>query len=335
MKKASLITLLLFISVQVSAKDFTFNRLNKLYEKDTKQCLEVAKRYMKYLPDNASAYYFAAIIYRDKVDNARTTKGKYLQINKSLSYAKKFVARDDQEIMDRVNWDLVVNSLELTTSEVIEELADSEFSDLGVRLEKKLERYDFMNIVLIADNGSSEIDNTSHLSEELANTENISSPEIVKVPGHFYGLPAGTEIIESHSKPSEQEMLRLVNAERKKQGMEELVWEEDLAKACRYHAYDLGTQDYFEHASHDRINGELVEVGGTFTRIRKFYNRTFVNSENIAAGNESAQATYTQWYTSPGHYKNMFNESSRKVGIGIYHVPGTLFRYYWVFCTAL
>ena len=143
--------------------------------------------------------------------------------------------------------------------------------------------------------------------------ETAAAPEVVRVSGQFYGMPKGTEIVTSHNFASEQKMLRLINLERKKQGMVELVWEEDLAKACRYHAYDLGSQNYFDHNSHDRINGELVEVGGTFTRIRSFYNETFVNSENIAAGNETAADTYQQWYNSKGHYENMFNKSSRKV----------------------
>ena len=116
--------------------------------------------------------------------------------------------------------------------------------------------------------------------------------------------------------------------------MNPLEWEEDLAKACRYHAYDLGSQGYFDHNSFDRNKDNLFEVGGTFERIRKFYNDTFVNSENIAAGNEGVEGTFQQWYTSKGHYENMFNSSSKKVGIGVCHIPGSTFGYYWVFCTA-
>ena len=116
--------------------------------------------------------------------------------------------------------------------------------------------------------------------------------------------------------------------------MQPLIWEEDLARAARYHAYDLATQNYFDHNSYDRINGNLIEVGNTFTRIKKFYNETFVNSENIAAGNESAEGTYLQWYNSPGHYKNMFNKKSSKVGIGVFKSSESSYGYYWVFCTA-
>lgn len=341
MKNVILLISFLVTSSVVSAKDIAFNRLNKLYHKDSKQCLVVAKRYMKYLPENASAYYFATLIYRDKVDNARNAKGKYFSMTKSLSYAKKFTARDHENILNEIDWNQTVFSLEEKASSVIAELSQSEFTDLAIRLQRKVDRYEFMNTLYLADVETTEREtqplklNSDDKESTLTPTEFNASPEIVKISGQFYGLPEGNEVIASHSKPNEQELLRLINQERKNKGIVELVWEEDLAKACRYHACDLGTQDYFDHNSHDRINGELVQVGGTFERIKKFYTDGFVNSENIAAGNETPKATYKQWYDSPGHYANMFNKSSRKAGIGVYKVPGTLFEYYWVFCTAL
>ena len=113
-----------------------------------------------------------------------------------------------------------------------------------------------------------------------------------------------------------------------------LVWNEDLAKAARYHAHDLGSQKYFDHNTYDRVDNELVAIGSTFDRIKKFYDKTHVNSENIAAGNESPNKTYLQWYNSVGHNENMFNASSRFVGIGFCQVPNSPHEYYWVFCTA-
>ena len=59
-----------------------------------------------------------------------------------------------------------------------------------------------------------------------------------------------------------------------------------------------------------------------------------MNSENIAAGNSGAHATYQQWYSSKGHNENMFNPESRVAGIGLYFSPDAPFNYYWVFCTA-
>ena len=161
--------------------------------------------------------------------------------------------------------------------------------------------------------------------EEVEIIESVPSSSQVK--GQYYGLALGTEMIPSHSKVSEKEMLVLVNTERKKKGMGPLVWKESLANAARYHAYDMGSQDYFSHDSQDRKGNKLIEVGGTFKRIKKFHTTSFANSENIAAGNETAEATYSQWYHSPGHYANMFNKSSQEVGIGVAYIPGSTYGY--------
>ena len=181
---------------------------------------------------------------------------------------------------------------------------------------------------------------------DIALTETTSENEAVKLTPvatpvdansgtEFFGMPTGNEIVASSSPQGEKDILKIINKARIEKGMSELEWDEDLANAARYHAYDLATQDYFDHASFDRSGGKLVQVGGTFDRIKKFYSKSFVNSENIAAGNESAQATYMQWYNSKGHYENMFNESSKKVGLGVFYDPDSVFGYYWVFCTAL
>jgi uncharacterized protein YkwD len=116
--------------------------------------------------------------------------------------------------------------------------------------------------------------------------------------------------------------------------MDTLVWNDDLARACRYHANDMAAQDYFTHDSQDLVNGKTVSVGDAFERIGKFYSKTFVNSENIAAGSSDAAGTYDQWYNSPGHYDNMFNRSSKKAAIGMAKDPESPWGYYWVFCTA-
>jgi uncharacterized protein YkwD len=157
--------------------------------------------------------------------------------------------------------------------------------------------------------------------------------EGLEVNTAFFGMPKGTENVPVFDAKGEKELLVMINKERKRLKMDTLIWNADLSRAARYHAMDMGSQDYFDHNSYDRKNGKLVEIGDTFDRIRSFYSATFVNSENIAAGNSTAKGTYDQWYNSPGHYTNMFNKSSKYVGIGMAKVDGG-YGYYWVFCTA-
>ena len=44
----------------------------------------------------------------------------------------------------------------------------------------------------------------------------------------------------------------LLNKARKQKGMTELKIDEDLCRAARYHSFDMGAQNYFEHATYDR-----------------------------------------------------------------------------------
>lgn len=308
----------------VSAIDILFNRLEKLYEKDKSKCLVVAKRYMDYLPNQASPYYFATVVYKFKAENARNARGEYLHLKKALGYAIKFEEKNNIEIQNEVNWLHVKDELNEDAVALISVLSEANEFAFSERLSSKLSTM-----------------NNEYFVEDLASKKEIETNEIINVfessntTKAFFGMPSGNEIILSSSVNGEKELLGYINAERKKKGMVPLEWDEELAQASRYHSYDLGTQNYFNHSTYDRKNGKLVKIGGTFDRIKKFYNKSFVNSENIAAGNESPKATYDQWFNSPGHYENMFNPSSRKIGIGVYYVEDSPFGHYWSMCTAL
>ncbi len=334
MKKA-IIFLLLVLPFTSEAKDILYNRLSKLYAKDQSKCLETAKRYINLFPDNASAYYFASVIYDERSGKSRTVQGKYRNIQKAVGYAISFEEKDNGEMALEVGWDDYRQELTSHASEIVKSLevaGESKYSD---NLLAKLRNLDENVSVVIVTTTVKKSEETPEISELEAN----SSPlEMVRVDEHstirFFGLPRGNELVTSADLEGEQEVLALINEERIRKGMDPLEWNEDLARAARYHAYDLATQDYFDHGSYDRKNGELEKVGGTFERIRKFYSKTFVNSENIAAGNASAEDTYQQWYNSKGHYDNMFNPSSKKVGLGVFYDENSTYGYYWVFCTA-
>jgi uncharacterized protein YkwD len=315
-----------------SSRDILFNRLEKLHEKDPSKCLEVSKRYMSLFPENASSYYFASVIYDERADKSKTVQGKYRNLKKAIGYAITFEEKDADDLASEVNWDDFRSKLSESSRSTVEQLELANESKYSADLLSTLRGFDENVTIEVAD-----VDELK-ASPETPKVEGLSAAEVVKVGKNstveFFGLPRGTEIIESADLQGEQAVLALINEERVRQGMAPLEWDENLARAARYHAYDLATQDYFNHDSYDRKNGKLVEVGGTFERIRKFYSASFVNSENIAAGNASAEATYNQWFNSPGHYANMFNSASRKVGLGVFEDENSTYGYYWVFCTA-
>lgn len=337
--KKQLILLVLLVPFLTNAKDYFFKRLEKLYATDKSKCLEVAKRHMQYFPDRPGAYYFASIIYQEKSEKSRTVQGEYRNLKKAIGYAVTFEEKDEEGIREELNWDdfkFQVTKQAFVIADKLEALDEVRYSkSLLSKLDKLTESEE---VVYVETNDR--LSTTSIPAVEVKDNVTVNNTaDLFLVEENsaveFFGMPKGNEFIVDHNVDKEKELLRIINLERKRQGMEPLEWDEKLAQASRYHAYDLATQNYFDHNSYDRVDGELVKVGGTFDRIKAFYHDSFVNAENIAAGSESSKDTYNQWYNSKGHYDNMFNKSSKKVGIGMYYVPNSSFKYYWTFCTAL
>jgi uncharacterized protein YkwD len=160
---------------------------------------------------------------------------------------------------------------------------------------------------------------------------NIDDKKDISIEYSPFGKPSGKENISTSSKYQELSFLKLLNAARKQKGISELSLNQDLSRAARYHSYDMGKQNYFEHDSYDRdqVSTQLIKVCGTFERIFKFGPNFGGCGENIAAGNFSAEATYNQWFNSPGHYKNMFNPKYKNIGIGYVKIDGSDFVHYW------
>lgn len=329
MRNISLTILVIAICTAVNANERIYKKLNKLYATDSELCLEKAKKYISKKPSEASPYYFASSIYFDKTEKSSTARGKYLQMRRSLNYARQFEKFSDDDLKEKVNWNERVSELKQKTSSIVYELDKTDQVDLSQELIANLNKLES-----IEDLKRPETFEEIEISSAPTAPASPTKSTFIKNENEFYGMPSGLELIPSGNIESEKELLAIINKARISKNLPPLVWNEDLAKAARYHANDLGTQSYFDHNTYDRIDGELVSVGSTFERIKKFYNKTHVNSENIAAGHESPNQTYIQWYNSDGHNKNMFNSKSRFVGIGYCQVPGSPYEYYWVFCTA-
>ena len=322
MKSINLLFILLFVPTLVFANDLLFNRLTKLYGKNPDKCLEAAKRFINYFPNESSSYYYASKVYFDKSTVARNTRSEYSLLKKAIGYAAKFEKSDDKNLADKVNWAMDKSVLKTSVIELSNKLSNEDQQSLSTSLVIAYSKLDKHREIV-----------------DFAETTTIKKSESAVLPivnkGFMFGMPNGTENVRSSNLVEEQALLGMINKERQKLGMNPLVWEENLAKAARYHAFDLGSQKYFDHNTYDRVNGELVKVGGTFTRIGRFYNASSLNSENIAAGSESADGTYEQWFNSQGHYDNMFNKQSKKVGIGFYYDENAPLKFYRVFCTAM
>ena len=125
----------------------------------------------------------------------------------------------------------------------------------------------------------------------------------------------------------EKEVIVLVNNERVSRNLPPLKAVDGLMESARYHAADLGQDDYFEHDSYDRQNGSLVYVCSTWTRIDSFYSGA--RAENIAAGYTSPASVMAAWMNSTGHRNNILSTDNWEIGVGYYQGNGYYYRY-WV-----
>ncbi len=102
-------------------------------------------------------------------------------------------------------------------------------------------------------------------------------------------------------------MLNLVNAHRAAASCPALRADDQLARAATLHAQDMVDQGYFSHTSLDgRTFGDRVTAQG--------YARP--GGENIAAGQQTAQAVVDAWMASEGHRANILNCDFTAMGLG-------------------
>ena len=128
----------------------------------------------------------------------------------------------------------------------------------------------------------------------------------------------------------EQQVLDLVNSERANNGLPPLKRVDSLNSASRYHATDLGQDDYFNHDSYDRVNGSLQYACGTWDRVLSYYGDNWRSlAENIAAGYATPNDVMNAWMNSDGHRANILRDSVWEIGIGYFEGSGTYYRY-WV-----
>ena len=107
---------------------------------------------------------------------------------------------------------------------------------------------------------------------------------------------------------SEKEMLRLVNAERKKYGIGELGLRNELVPVARNHAQDMWEGQYFGHVSPDG-----KDVGDRLEKADVSYK---IAGENLSLA-PTVQTAHTGLMNSEGHRKNILDPEFKRIGIGV------------------
>lgn len=107
----------------------------------------------------------------------------------------------------------------------------------------------------------------------------------------------------------EQANAALVNAYREALGVMPLVCDPRLVQSARRHSREMVEKGFFDHESPTPANKTH-----TMRMNNAGYDRGA--AENIAAGNDSGEATFWQWFDSPGHHKNMVGRGHTGIGVG-------------------
>lgn len=141
------------------------------------------------------------------------------------------------------------------------------------------------------------------ISEIIRQNPQIKNPSLI-YPGQKLTIPNIDSV-----KAQENEVIRLVNIERSKRGLQLFTGNWQLSRVARYKSQDMATKRYFSHTS--------PTYGSPFRMMEDFGIRFSSAGENIAMGQRTPQEVMTGWMNSPGHRANILNPSYTQIGVGL------------------
>ena len=140
-------------------------------------------------------------------------------------------------------------------------------------------------------------------SEIIDANPQVANPNLI-YPGNVLTIPETDASVRAY----EQEVVRLVNAERAKHGLAALTEDWELSRVARYKSQDMHDNRYFAHNS--------PTYGTPFRMLRAFGLSYRTAGENIAMGYAAPAAVVAGWMNSEGHRANILSSAYTKIGVG-------------------
>jgi len=106
----------------------------------------------------------------------------------------------------------------------------------------------------------------------------------------------------------ENEVVRLVNVQRSRNGLGPLVANAELSRVARIKSQDMINKRYFSHYS--------PTYGSPFQMMQAFGIRFYSAGENIAMGQRTPSEVMNSWMNSAGHKANILNVNFKEIGVG-------------------
>ncbi|MBR5542667.1 MAG: SafA/ExsA family spore coat assembly protein [Oscillospiraceae bacterium] len=120
------------------------------------------------------------------------------------------------------------------------------------------------------------------LSEIKNANTHIANPNLI-YPGQVLNIPTVNTTVQNY----ENEVIRLVNEIRVKNGLKALTADWELSRVARYKSQDMKDNNYFSHTS--------PVYGSPFDMIKNFGISYRSAGENIARGQATPQAVVNAW----------------------------------------
>lgn len=150
------------------------------------------------------------------------------------------------------------------------------------------------------------------ISEIISANPQVKNPALI-YPGQKLTIPTVTTTAQ------ETEVIRLVNVQRSKAGLQQLKTNWQLCRAARYKSADMANKGYFAHNS--------PTYGTPFKMMESFGLRFSSAGENIAHGQKTPAEVMKAWMNSPGHKSNIMSGSYTEIGVGLAKNKSGV--YYW------
>lgn len=135
------------------------------------------------------------------------------------------------------------------------------------------------------------------LNPNIKSTTSIYSGQKIKLPDM------------NKNKKMEDDVLTLVNKERRKRGIAPLTMNNNLRLLARMKSADMRDKGYFSHYS--------PTYGSPFNMMIKYGVKFSAAGENIAMGQPTAASVMNSWMKSSGHRANILNPNYKEIGVGV------------------
>ena len=158
------------------------------------------------------------------------------------------------------------------------------------------------------DNNDTNAGNDNNQNNDDSNTDD-KNDNIVENPSTDDSTSNDNQNTTESFSSFQKEVVRLVNVERSKRGLNELSFNIQLSNVATLKSQDMIDKNYFSHTS--------PTYGSPFDMMKQFNISYKTAGENIAMGQKTPAEVVNAWMNSQGHRENILNSNFTEIGVGV------------------